>query len=76
MPPETVEWCGVTDLPDLLVKLRGQATRKQVAEVADVRPIRLTELEEGMEYPEGLRTLGKMLKVYRVRLGVAIPTGR
>lgn len=35
------------NLPDLLIKLRGQATRKQAAEVAGVRPIRLKELEEG-----------------------------
>ncbi|MFD4945556.1 hypothetical protein ACFWNT_24250 [Streptomyces sp. NPDC058409] len=64
------------DLPDLLVKLRGQATRRQVAEVAGVRLIRLKELEEGVEHPEGLKTLGKVLKVYRVRLGVAMQTGR
>ncbi|MFJ6140167.1 hypothetical protein [Kitasatospora sp. NPDC092286] len=44
------------DLPDLLIKLRGQATRKQVAEVAGVRPIRLKELEEGLKHPEGLET--------------------
>lgn len=64
------------DLPDLLIKLRGQATRKQVAEVAGVRPVRLKELEEGLKHPEGLATLGKVLRVYRVRLGVALPTGR
>ncbi|MFE5859743.1 hypothetical protein [Streptomyces virginiae] len=51
------------DLTDLLIKPRGQATRKQVAEVAGVRPIRLKELE-----------LGKVLRVYHVRLGVAMPT--
>ena len=62
------------DLPDLLIKLRGQATRKQVAEVAGVRPIRLKELEEGLKHPEGLETPGKVLRVYRVRLGVAMPT--
>lgn len=62
------------DLPDLLVKLRGQATHTQVAAVAGVRPIRLKELEKGMPHPEGLRTLGKVLKVYRVRLGVALPS--
>ncbi|MFF4410709.1 hypothetical protein [Streptomyces sp. NPDC001404] len=62
------------DLPDLLTKLRGQATRKQVAEVAGVRPVRLKELEEDLKHPEGLETLGKVLGVYRVRLGVAMPT--
>lgn len=64
------------DLPDLLVKLRGKATHKQVAEVAGIRPIRLKELETGIDHHEGLRTLGKVLKVYRVRLGVALPAGR
>ncbi|MET9657882.1 hypothetical protein [Streptomyces sp. NPDC006510] len=41
-----------------------------------MRPIRLKELEEGVEHPEGLETLGKVLKVYRVRLGVALQAGR
>lgn len=54
--------------------LRGQATRKQAAEVVGVRPVRLKELEEGLKHPEGLETLGKVLRVYRVRLGVAMPT--
>ncbi|MFJ7280472.1 helix-turn-helix domain-containing protein [Kitasatospora sp. NPDC098663] len=62
------------DLPDLPIKLRGRATRKQVAELAGVRPIRLKELEEGLKHPEGLETLDKVLRVYRVRLGVAMPT--
>lgn len=51
-------------LPDLLVKLRVKATRKQVAEVAGIRPIRLKELETGVEHPAGLKTLDKVLKVY------------
>jgi hypothetical protein len=63
------------DLSDLLVKLRGKATHKQVADVAGIRPIRLKELEAGVDHPEGLKTLGKVLKVYRVRLGVALPAG-
>jgi hypothetical protein len=62
-----------TDLSDLLVKLRGKATRKQVAEAAGVRPIRLKELEEGIGHVDGLKTLAKVLKVYRTRLGVALP---
>ncbi|MBD1591184.1 MULTISPECIES: helix-turn-helix domain-containing protein [unclassified Arthrobacter] len=64
------------DLPDLLVKLRGKASHKQVAEVAGVRPIRIRELESGVDHPENLKTLGKVLKAYRVRLGVALPPGR
>jgi|SRR5699024_8207734 len=62
------------DLPDLLVKLRGKATRKQVAEVAGVRPVRLKELEEGIGHEKNLETLQRVLRVYRVRLGVALPT--
>ncbi|MGI8307062.1 hypothetical protein [Saccharopolyspora hattusasensis] len=66
----------VEDLPDLLGKLRGQATHKQVAEVAGIRPIRLKGLETGVEHLEGLKTLSKVLRVYRVRLGVAMPTAK
>jgi hypothetical protein len=43
------------DLPDLLVKLRGKASHKQVAEVAGVRPIRIRELESGVDHPENLK---------------------
>lgn len=64
------------DLPDLLVKLRGKATHRQVAEVAGVRPIRLKELETGVAHPDGLKTLAKVMKAYRVRLGVALPQAR
>lgn len=42
--------------------------------MAGVRPVRLKELEECLKHPEGLETLGKVLRVYRVRLGVAMPT--
>ncbi|MBL1120744.1 hypothetical protein JK364_52080 [Streptomyces sp. 110] len=59
---------------DLLIKFRGQTTRKQVAEVAGVRPVRLKELEECLKHPEGLETLGKVLRVYCVRPGVAMST--
>lgn len=65
-----------TDLPDLLIKLRGGATHRQVAEVAGVRPIRIKELESGIAHAEGLKTLAKVMKVYRVRLGVALPQAR
>lgn len=64
------------DLPGLLVKLRGQATRSQVAQVAGIRPIRLKELETGVKHPDGIEALSKVMRVYRVRLGVALPTGR
>lgn len=63
------------DLADLLVKLRGKATRKQVAEVAGVRPIRLKELEEGIGHPESMSTLFKVLGAYRTRPGVALRSG-
>lgn len=62
----------LTDLPDLLVKLRGQVTHKQVAAAAGVRPIRIKELEQGIGHSESLVTLAKVLSVYRVRLGVAL----
>lgn len=63
---------GPDDLADLLVKLRGHATHKQVAEVAGIRPIRLKELEEGKGHPESIVTLFKVLDVYRTRPGVAL----
>lgn len=64
---------GVDDLGDLLVKLRGKATRKQVAEVAGIRPIRLKELEEpGATDRIDLAALFAVLAVYRVRPGVAL----
>lgn len=61
------------DLADVLVKLRGQATHKQVAAAAGVRPIRIKELEQGIKHADGLATLAAVLKVYRVRLGVQLP---
>lgn len=63
----------MVDLPDLLVKLRGNATHKQVAEVAGIRSIRLKELETGVKHPENLEALSKVMRVYRVRLGAALP---
>ena len=61
------------DLADLLVKLRGKATRKQVAEVAGIRPIRLKELEE---YRAGdridLAALFDVFAAYRIKPGVAL----
>lgn len=61
------------DLGDMLVKLRGQATRKQVAQAAGIRPIRLKELEEpGTAERVDLSALFAVLAVYRVRPGVAL----
>lgn len=60
------------DLGDLLVKLRGAATHKQVAEVAGIRPIRIRELEEGKAHPEALVTLFAVMSAYRSRVGVAL----
>lgn len=64
------------DLADLLVKLRGQATRVQVARAAGIRPIRLKELETGVGHAQGLESLAKVLALYRVRLGVSLPDRR
>ena len=65
------------DLADLLVKLRGNATRKQVAEVAGIRPIRLKELEEpGTSDRVDLGALFAVLGAYRTRAGVALRSGR
>lgn len=65
------------DLADLLVKLRGGATRKQVAEVAGIRPIRLKELEEpGTADRVDLRVLFAVLRVYGTRAGVALKKRR
>lgn len=67
---------GPQDLADLLVKLRGGATRTQVAAVAGIRPIRLKELEEpGIADRVDLSALFKVLDVYRTRPGVALKTG-
>lgn len=61
------------DLGDLLVKLRGGATRAQVATVAGIRPIRLKELEEpGHADRVDLGALFKVLALYRTRPGVAL----
>jgi len=61
------------DLGDMLVKLRGGATRAQVATVAGIRPIRLKELEEpGLAERVDLGALFKVLALYRTRPGVAL----
>lgn len=61
------------DLADVLVKLRGKATRTQVAKAAGVQPIRLKELElpkRGQRVD--LPTLFKVLAVLQARPGVAL----
>lgn len=63
------------ELSEVLVKLRGAATRKQVAEAAGVRPIRLKELEEGADRVD-LDALFKVLSVLRARPGLAIGATR
>jgi len=62
----------IDDLRDVLIKRRGRASRKQVAEVAGVRPIRLKELEEGIDHPQGLETLFKVCAALRLDIGVSI----
>lgn len=61
----------IDELSETLIKARGQATRKQVAEAAGVRPIRLKELEEGIEHPENLKTLFAVVRVLQLKVGVA-----
>lgn len=61
------------DLADALIKLRGKATRRQVAEYAKIRPIRLKELEEPVAGQRvDLEALFAVLGAYRSRLGVSI----
>lgn len=60
-------------LADFLVKARGQATRKQVAAAAGIRPIRLKELEEPVKDQRvDLTALFAVLKVLRVDLATAL----
>lgn len=57
------------ELAALLVKARGKATRRQVAEVAGIRPIRIKEWEEG-EPKADPAALFALLRVYRMGLEV------
>ena len=53
---------------DMLVKARGHATHKQVAEAIGVRPIRVKEWEDpGFDAPS-LAVFFKLLKAYRLDL--------
>lgn len=66
-------FAGTKDLAEFLVKSRGKATRKQVAEVAGIRPIRLKELEE---YTPGdridLEALFSVMSLYQARFGAGL----
>jgi len=59
-----------TELADVLVKARGNATHRQVAAVAGVRPIRLKELEDPKSPSVDLDTLFKVFDVYKLKLSV------
>lgn len=61
-------------LCDLLVKSRGKATHKQVGAAAGVRPIRVRELEDPKTEKIDLDALFVVLRVYRMKLGVALRT--
>lgn len=70
-------FASMDDIGDMLTKLRGQASIKDVAAAAKVRPIRLRELEEGIRHPpsvnqDRLDTLMKVLPVLQSRLGATI----
>lgn len=61
------------DVADFLVKSRGKATRKQVAEVAGILPIRLKELEEpGTAKRIDFDALFKVMALYQSRLGAGL----
>lgn len=66
---------GPAELGEVLVKLRGSATRKQVAEAAGIRPIRLKELEEGADRVD-LAALFKVLDVLRASPGIVMRSRR
>jgi hypothetical protein len=66
-------------LSDLLVKSRGHATLKQVAEVAQIRPIRLKELEDPKSEKFDVNALFQVLAVYKLKLACVlrqVPAGR
>jgi hypothetical protein len=65
-----------SDMADLLVKARGGATLKQVAEVIEVRPIRIKEWEDPAFDAPSLVVLFKLLAVYRLKLAAVFPQAR
>ncbi len=56
------------DIADILVKARGQATHKQVAEATKVRAIRIKEWEDPKHKEPSLEALWPLLRVYRIDL--------
>lgn len=58
------------DLADLLVKARGQATAREVAAVACVRPIRIREWEDSSFDNPSLEALFALLRTYHLDLAV------
>jgi phage FluMu protein Com len=64
------------EVADLLVKARGHATHRQVAEVAKVRPIRIKELEDPAFADPSLAALFAVLAVYRLKLAAVFPQER
>lgn len=63
-------------IAEVLLKLRGQATHKQIAAAAGVRPIRLKEWEDPGHDAPSLDALLAVLRVYRVRVGFSLPVSR
>lgn len=63
-------------LSDLLVKSRGHATHKQVAEVIGVRPIRIKEWENPEFDTASFDVLLKLLSVYHLKLAAVFPVTR
>lgn len=59
------------DLSDILIKMRGNATLKQIAARADVRPVRLKELEDPKQEVIDISALFKVMKIYRIQLTIA-----
>ena len=57
-----------SDLSEVLVKMRGAAPLKGVAEKIGVRPIRLRELEDPTSERVDLDVLFKVMKFYRLKL--------
>ena len=63
-------------LADFLVKSRGTATHKQIAEVAKIRPIRLKELEDPNSEKVDLNAFFAVLAVYRIKLAAVLREDR
>lgn len=60
---------SMAELSEVLVKMRGDATRTAVGKVAGIRPIRVKEIEEGAERIDPA-ALFALLKLYRINLSV------